>query len=401
MVLRLHHFLKTFGLGLLLWMAWILYGYFFDHTLPQINILGIENAACYCRDIHCTLSGSDSYKVSNISVWLDDKPLVKNFKINQQKFEYDLPIDTTLIGDGKHILRAEVEDATFNHNTSVLLRDFYIDNTPLQAVFIKPTSEHKILQGRTLHLQFQVNKEIRSARVNIASQSFDCFAESPGSNIFESYIPIKYEEKPNEYPMNVEIFDRPGNRLVLEGKFQVISGAFKKQSLHVDPKKVRTEKEQGRRQSELERELEELAARSPKNKLWYGTFYAPMEYTSVATDFGVQRVTPEKGCYAHNAVDLLAMPLSVVWAPQDGVVIIKDRYEESGNTIVIDHGLGVFTLLFHLEDFADINVGDRLKRGNPVGRMGKTGYASGYHLHWEMRVNGVKVDPQQWTKEGF
>lgn len=401
MLLRLHHILKISVLGLILWMSWILYGYFFDHNLPQINLFGVDESGYYCRDIHCTLSGSDSYKVANISVWLDDKPLVKNFKINQRKFEYEVPIDTTAIDDGKHVLKAEVEDGTFRHNKSIVTREFYIDNVPLQGAFVKPISEYKILQGRTLHLQFQVNKPIKSAKVNIASQTYDCFSETDGSTIFEAFIPVKCEEKPNEYPLNVEVFDRAGNRLVLEGKFQVVSGSFKRQSLHVDPKKVKFEKEQGRRQLDLEEELEKLVAKSPKIKLWHGAFYTPMEYTGVATDFGVQRITPEKGCYAHNAVDLLAMPRSVVWAPQDGIVVVKDRYEESGNTVVIDHGLGIFTLLFHLEDFADISVGDKVKRGNPVGKMGKTGYASGYHLHWEMRINGVKVDPQQWTREGF
>ena len=401
MVLRMRYLFQALALCFLVWATWIFYGYFFDKNLPQIDLFGLEELGYYCKDMHCTLMGRDSYKISNVSVWLDDKPLVKNFRINKKEFEYEIPIDTAAIEDGKHTLRVEAEDGTFSKNKSTVVRDFYVDNIVLQAAFVKPASEYKILQGRTLHLQFQVNKPIKHAIVRIASNSYDCFTEMPGSNIFEAFIPIKCEEKPNEYPLTVEIIDKVGSKFVLEGKFQVVSAAFKKQSLHIDPKKVKAEKEQGRKQSELNHELAVLFDKSPKEKLWQGTFYTPIEYTSVATEFGVQRITPEKGCYAHNAIDLLAMPRSVIWAPQEGRVVIKDRYEESGNTVVIDHGLGVFTLLFHLEDFADINVGDRLKRGNPVGKMGKTGYASGYHLHWEMQINGVKVDPQQWTKDGF
>ena len=82
-------------------------------------------------------------------------------------------------------------------------------------------------------------------------------------------------------------------------------------------------------------------------------------------------------------------------------MIIKDRYVMSGNTIVLDHGCGIFTLYYHLEDFADIEIGDFVKKGNPMGRIGKTGYATGYHLHWELRVNNVSVDPFQWTEETF
>ena len=123
--------------------------------------------------------------------------------------------------------------------------------------------------------------------------------------------------------------------------------------------------------------------------------------TKVSCDYGTKRITQEKGCYTHKAVDVIGLPKTVVWAPQDGIIVVKNRYAESGNTVVIDHGLGVFTLLYHLDDFAKINLGDKVKRGNPVGRMGKTGYTTGEHLHWEMRINNTHVDPLQWTKLDF
>ena len=90
-----------------------------------------------------------------------------------------------------------------------------------------------------------------------------------------------------------------------------------------------------------------------------------------------------------------------MWASQDGVVVIKDRYVHAGNAIVLDHGCGVVTIYFHLDSFADINVGDTVKKGKPVGTLGMTGYATGYHLHWELRVNNIAVEPMQWTTYDF
>jgi murein DD-endopeptidase MepM/ murein hydrolase activator NlpD len=58
-------------------------------------------------------------------------------------------------------------------------------------------------------------------------------------------------------------------------------------------------------------------------------------------------------------------------------------------------------MFFHLDDFAPINVGDKVAKGRPLGYLGKTGYASGYHLHWEMRINNIPVDPMQWTNSTF
>lgn len=147
--------------------------------------------------------------------------------------------------------------------------------------------------------------------------------------------------------------------------------------------------------------LQKWIEHSPNKKLWTGSFEVPTVIRKITTPFGEIRITPEMGRYYHRAVDIANTPRSVVWASQKGKVIIKDRYVMSGNTIVLDHGLGVFTKYFHLDDFADIEVGDTLNKGEPVGKVGMTGYANGYHLHWELSVNGVSVDPLEWTKSVY
>lgn len=157
-------------------------------------------------------------------------------------------------------------------------------------------------------------------------------------------------------------------------------------------------------EKEFEREVEELTAYSPASKLWQGVFVTPIEIkdkNQLTSDFGVIRATQERGLRQHKALDLYAMPKSVVWAPQDGVVVLKNRYAHSGNTVIIDHGCGILSMFFHLDSYAPIEVGEKIKRGNPVGKLGKTGYATGYHLHWEMRINNIAVDPMQWTKLDF
>ena len=140
---------------------------------------------------------------------------------------------------------------------------------------------------------------------------------------------------------------------------------------------------------------------SQPEKLWRGAFCTPIDIQQVTCEFGAVRTTQEKGRYMHKALDVYNAPRSVVWAPQDGVVVLKDRYADAGNTVVIDHGYGVLSLFYHLEDFAKVEIGQKVAKGNPIGTIGKTGYATGYHLHWEMRVNNIAVDPMQWTKQNF
>jgi len=75
----------------------------------------------------------------------------------------------------------------------------------------------------------------------------------------------------------------------------------------------------------------------------------------------------------------------------------------SGNTVVLDHGFGVFTYYFHLDpkDFMTVSVGDFVKKGQMIGRIGNTGYSAGYHLHWGLSVNNELVDPIEWTTKKF
>ena len=401
MVIRPKYIILPIILFITTWIVWGVYNYAFDISKPELTIYGLENDGYCSGETHCIIKGKDEYKVSDISVWLDGSLIVNKFKVNKKEFEHQLPLFTKSLPNGKHLLKIEVVDSSYNKNRSIKEINFKVDNVPLQAVFLKPNNEYKVFQGKTLHLQFQVNKDIKDAKINLLSKTFECFPESKASSIYECYIPISCEEIPNEYPLTILITDYTGKVLNLDGKFQIIPFPFKKQILNIGAQKVKEAEAVGIKQEILEEEIAELVKKSPKQKLWQGEFYIPMEMTKLTCDYGTKRITQEKGCYMHKAVDIIGMPKTVIWAPQDGVIIIKNLYVQSGNTVVIDHGYGVFTLLYHLDKFANINVGEKIKKGNPVGTMGKTGYATGYHLHWEMRINNVHTDPMQWVKCDF
>ncbi len=382
------------------WFGYSLYNYFFDMSPPTLEIVGIDEGGYYAGDVTCVVHGHDDYKVHDISVALDNKVLVSHHKIQKSDFEYAFPVATKTIPNGKHVLKIELQDASYRANKTIVEVPFLVDNTPLQAAFVKSESE-KVFQGRTLHVQFQVNKEIAYAKVQALAQTFQCVPEAPNSLIYECFIPIKTDELPNEYLVSAEITDKVGNVLNLDSKFHVVMFPFKKQNLHVSKDKVAQESAMGQSQRLLNDALEEISRNSVPRKLWQGAFYVPCDMKGMSTDFGTVRVTQERGKYAHNAVDLLATPKSVIWAAQDGIVVHKERYAFSGNTIVVDHGIGVLTLYYHLDNFADVEVGQMVKKGQPIGTLGMTGYASGYHLHWELRVNNIQVEPMQWTRHDF
>jgi hypothetical protein len=398
--LKLFSWLIVFGMGG--WLGLKGYYFFFDKTKPQLVVSGIAPDGHYAGDVACTVNGEHPYNVKTITVLLDEKPLTYNFAIGKSTFEFPFSLPTKTLPNGKHELQIRLVDGTFHRNEEIKKFAFYVDNIPLQAAFVKQNTDYRVFQGKTMHLQFQTNKPLKDATVNLFSHKFPCFQESADSLIYEAFVPVECEAKPNEYMLTIDCHDYVDNVVTLEGKTQVVPFPFKRHSLHVDAKKVEEEKEMGASHEALNKDLKRLADLSPQKKLWNGSFYVPTEIIRISTEFGTIRTTQERGKYAHKGIDIVNHPRSVVWAPQDGKVIVKERYAYSGNTVVVDHGWGIFSLFYHLDSFADpLELGDTIKKGNPVGKLGKTGYASGYHLHWEMRVNNTEIDPLEWTKPGF
>ena len=398
MLYRLRYLIAGLLALVSIWTGLHVYRYFFDRVEPAVIMAGLDDGGCYGSDIQCRVSAN---KKGYLSVWIDGQPVISNYWLSRHEHEHHFAIPTKTISNGQHSFALELVDTSFHHNKAHVERNFTVDNLPIQAAFVRSENDFKVFQGRTLRLQFQVNKEIKEAKVRTPFGMYDCFPESPSSSVYECYIPVSCEEAPNEYLLNVDIADRVGNKLVLDTKFQIVLYPFKKQTLTVGAEKFEQEKALGQDAAKLQNAMAQLLQQSPHDKLWRGPFVMPIDAPRVTCEFGTIRTTQEKGRYAHKGLDIVNMPKTVVWAPQDGIVVHKERYAFTGNTVVIDHGWGILSLLCHLDNFADITVGQKVAKGNPIGTVGKTGYATGYHLHWEMRVNNVQVDPLQWTRTSF
>ena len=397
------HQIRYLVLGLLLctvgYFSYRTYLYYFNTVAPDVTVVGVQDNAYYAGQIKGVVKGSSPYKVANLSILLDDKVVQENIPIHKKKFEYPISLDTQDIIDGKHSITFAVTDSSKNQNKTCLQKSLGIDNQSLQATIVSHDQDHKVLQGRCLRVQFQTNKPTASATVQTLHSKYNCFPKSPNSLVYEAIVPLDCEQAAQEYPFSIDIKDYVGNSVLLEDKFQVVGVPFKKKILHVQNNKLKSELEfTSLQERDLEQALEKISQNSVKQKLWTGAFDVPLLMTGTSTEFGVIRTSQERGRTVHRAVDLVAEPRAVVWAAQNGIVVLKDRYTHSGNTVVLDHRHGVVSMYFHLHDFADIEVGQKVKKGNPLGRMGMTGFANGHHLHWEIRVNNLAVDPMQWTQ---
>jgi murein DD-endopeptidase MepM/ murein hydrolase activator NlpD len=100
----------------------------------------------------------------------------------------------------------------------------------------------------------------------------------------------------------------------------------------------------------------------------------------------------------HNGADFAGATGSPVLAAQAGQVVLADVLNIRGTSIIIDHGWGIYTNYSHLSE-RYVNLGDMVQVGQVIGTVGNTGRATGAHLHWELWLNGVAVDPMQWVRE--
>lgn len=137
-------------------------------------------------------------------------------------------------------------------------------------------------------------------------------------------------------------------------------------------------------------------------QLWSGTFGLPLTGDiRITAPFG-QRRSYNGGPVSsyHAGQDLGADKGVPVLAPITGTVALAEPLKVRGRAVILDHGLGVFTGFWHLSRI-DVTVGQTVGRGEVVGLVGNSGLSTGPHLHWEMRVLGVPVDPFQWTRVVF
>ncbi len=143
--------------------------------------------------------------------------------------------------------------------------------------------------------------------------------------------------------------------------------------------------------------LKSIFAVFSDEKHWSDVFQVPVTTTVVSAGYGGRRSYNGGPIEIyHTGVDYATATGTDVLAPAAGVVVFDDTTELRGGVIIIDHGLGVMTGYYHLSESL-VDVGQSVAAGEVIGRVGSTGLSSGAHLHWDLRIMNVPVDPTPWT----
>jgi hypothetical protein len=178
----------------------------------------------------------------------------------------------------------------------------------------------------------------------------------------------------------------------LAGKVPLAARAFSVQRLTVPPGMADLDPETERRAVAEGERLRTLYRIISPERLWRGAFVRPVAGTEPATGFGSRRIINGRPRAPHAGADFSAARGSPVVASNTGRVALVAEYFFPGRLVVLDHGLGLYTLYFHLDTVA-VAEGERVERGHTLGSVGMTGRTTGPHLHFGAQLGAARVDP--------
>ena len=207
---------------------------------------------------------------------------------------------------------------------------------------------------------------------------------------FIGLLGIDLQDEPGTHELTVELKTDEQSR-TLRYSVSVVKEKFHVEHLTLPKDKVDLdEKSLARWKAEQEQVKTALASDSPE-KLWRPGFVEPVSGKRTGI-FGSVRVMNGQPRNPHNGEDISAPLGTDVVATNDGVVRLTVDHFFSGKGIFVDHGLGFYSMYFHLSEVL-VKDGDHVKAGQIVGKVGATGRATGPHLHWGVKLNGARVNP--------
>lgn len=253
-----------------------------------------------------------------------------------------------------------------------------------------------VAQGQTLTFKIVSTEPISvSARLD---QTPFVVGRDPGADLTTyGLIGVYRLTEPNLYPFTLTITDSSGASTTLTQALPVRAGRYVVDPpLTVDPATI----DPATVRPEFERVRAVVTAPPSSERLWNAPFALP-SVGVIRSVFGALRAY-NGGPYDsfHGGVDFSGAEDRPITAPAPGIVVMTEALTVRGNATIIDHGWGVYSGYWHQSSF-QVAVGQRVETGQVIGFQGATGRVTGPHLHWEIFVGGVQVDPLEWTERVF
>jgi len=251
---------------------------------------------------------------------------------------------------------------------------------PADAIRVSAASR-ALQPGELVVLTVTTSQPLNALSVKAFDHDQPVFRVAP--TVWRALVGIDVDAKPGTYSASVGGTPYP---------LRVRPKQFRTRTLKVDEAFLNPPASERSRIAREAAEMSALEHRAGPDRLWSGPFVRPVPQAANSA-FGTRSIyNGGEHRNIHTGADFLSPAGTPIHAPNDGRIAIAGDLYFTGNTIFIDHGLGVYSMLAHMSKLS-VREGDMVKAGQVVGLVGATGRVTGPHLHWSMRVAGARVDP--------
>lgn len=247
-------------------------------------------------------------------------------------------------------------------------------------------------QGQVLWIEVPVQKRPAQVLGRFLGREIRFFRSTEDS--YAALLGIDMNDEPGLQELRIMV-TLPGHTKQLSYTVLIMKEKFPVQHLSLPKDKVDLDHKTLVRVRAEQKELNTAFDFVGPHPLWEGAFIEPT-HGRISGRFGSRRVINGQPRSPHSGEDIAAPRGTAVAAMNTGMVSLTIDHFFTGKGVILDHGVGLFSMYFHLAE-TSVKKGQLVKKGQTIGKVGSTGRATGPHLHWGVRLNGSRINPYSLT----
>ena len=410
------------ALGYGAWWAWGA----FESNAPRISMRDtlIYVGAKYVQEITAV---DDGRGIESMRVFISSGD--KEYPLVEEKYPGDLlegaepnvprslevsivPKDLEL-PQGEATLVVEAKDYSWSSNVERVEVPLIVDSRAPRPSLLTGLTYAR--QGGTELAVYEINEEVSKHGIQVGEEFFPGFIHPSSPKQLLAFYALPHDASKDLVPQLVAV-DKAGNRTTVplsislllrkpvSDRFELSDDFLRRKVAELMPDEEGVDPLAGYLKLNTEmraannKKIREICAESSQERLWDSPF-VQMPDSKVGAGFAAARTYTKGGkevdFQLHLGYDLSSTSRIPVPASNDGVVVFADDLGIYGRTVILDHGLGLFSLYGHLSEIT-VEKGKPVAQGDKLGRSGDTGLAGGDHLHYSMMLSGVFIDPIEW-----
>jgi len=415
--------MKNFGMFasiVLVAVLGIILFYFLGTPAPKVSLSPDSGLIAVRRELTLKQDAQGGFlKKLAVSAVQADKTvnvLLKDYPPGTPQAAETFTLAKTGLKDGAFTLQVDATSSAPRFGadrTTTQIHSFTLENKPPVVAVLSVA--HNITQGGAGLVVYTVSKDVEKTGVVSGDQFFPGYRQ--GGNFYACLFPFPYDMEPGKYVPRVIAVDKAGNERLMGINYHLSAKTFSTDRIDLNDsflEKIASEFKDkfpqaatpldiflkaNRDQRQQDRKLiSDYGRKTSSAPLWQGPFLR-MPNTAPLGGFAQFRTYIYQGKevdrQTHLGFDLASLAQADVPAANRGKVVFAGDFGIYGQCIIIDHGLGLQTIYGHLSRIG-VKPGDNVEKGQIIGNTGATGMAGGDHLHFEMTISGVSVNPIEW-----